>query len=389
MRKHESSEVSDYLEAVVSEIGFKEARDAVRIEMNSHIEESIEAAKSFGLSEARALEISLAKMGAPDLIGQRLNQIHRPKIDLILAALLVGLCAVGLWNLSSTKWISLQIVWITIGASVLPAIYFLPIIKLRNVLASLYPLAILGLVASYFSGVTANGQPYLSLFGINLKIVDLSAVLFSLALPALATFPRQLRLSTLSTVTFFVAPLTYFLLSGFIWAGLLLLVSGLCFLGHQKISDLMLTIIGVVGAGLLLLKIPEGLVPVSEMNKAVATEAHTDYVLRSLSSAHGFESIAFALLTALVIYGLKASLSVKEPVLRSLAIVSASLISVQIIASVLANLGVIPMLQAGINIPFMSYGGSGVLANFLIIAVLLACLKRKTLTVVDAWSAPE
>ncbi len=160
MKVSNNGEMKDYLEAVESEMTFGEARAGVRIEIESHVQDRIEAAKSFGLSEADAVQTSLQRLGGPREIGRSLNQIHQPKFNLVLPALATRLCLIGLWNLSSSKWISLQLVWITLGASFLVLIYFLSAKTLKNVLASLYPLA----------------------------------VMFSLALPALSSHVRKLRL---------------------------------------------------------------------------------------------------------------------------------------------------------------------------------------------------
>jgi cell division protein FtsW (lipid II flippase) len=43
------------------------------------------------------------------------------------------------------------------------------------------------------------------------------------------------------------------------------------------------------------------------------------------------------------------------------------------------------MISAGVNIPFVSYGGFGIVSNFLLVAVLIACLRRKNLTFAGAW----
>lgn len=384
MNPTDKKEIQKFVDAVTAELAFGEAQAAVRMEIRAHLEDSIETAKSYGLSEIDAIQDSMKRMGDPQQIGKSLNLIHQPKFDFLLPIFSFGLCLVGLWNLSSTKWIGLQSAWIAIGFSLLAVIYFLPAAKFKNLLSILYVFAVLGLATSYFFGIVANGQPYLSLAGLSIKIVDLTAVLFSLALPTLSSRLRISRFPTLSAILLFLMPLAYFSLNGFIWAGLLLLISGLCFLGMQKISNLSFLGTGIIGTGLLLSKFSDGLAPVAEVNKAIIENAHTDYALRSLSAAIGAEIFAAALLISILMYGFRLAFSVKEQSLRSIAVVSVSLLAVQIVTSVLANFGILPMISAGVNIPFVSYGGSGIIANFLIIAVLLACFKRKTLSIVEA-----
>lgn len=380
MKAIENSEIKEFLDNVTGEIAFDEARKAVRMEIRGHLEDHIETAKSYGFANVEAIRDSIKRMGEPHEIGRSLNQVHRPKFDFILMTLCLGLCSVGLWNLSSTKWIGSQISWIVVGLSILLSLYFSSATTIRNVLSSLYALAIVGLAASYFSGVTADGQPYLSFAGLNIKIVDLSAVLFSLGIPALSSRTSATRFGMLPAIILFLVPLAYFSLNGFIWSGLLVLVSGLCFLGMQKISNILFLGVGLAGTGLLLSKFTDGIAPMTEVNKAIVENAHTDYALHSLSAAIGAEIFAAAFLIALLMYGFRQVLTIKESNLRSLAVVAISLLAVQIVVSVFANLGILPMISAGVNIPFVSYGGSGIIANFLIVAILMACFKRKSLT---------
>jgi cell division protein FtsW (lipid II flippase) len=375
--------IKKYLDAVTSEMAFNEARAAIQIEVRSHIEDHIKTAKSYGISDDEAIRDSIDRMGDPYEIGRALNNVHKPQFDFILPSLSLTLCLVGLWNLSSAKWISLQLCWIVIGISFLLAIYFLPFSKFKNVLSSLYGLSILGLTISHFSGVSADGHPYLSFLGLNIKIVDLSAVLFSIALPAISFQLRGSRYSKQIAVALFLIPLGYFSLSGFIWAGLLLLISGLCSLGMQKLSDEIFLGTGVLATGLFFSRIKEGLAPMNEINKAILENAHTDYALRSLSVSFGAEILALSLLTGITLYGFRIAFTIKDSILRSIAVVSISLLTVQIVTSVLANVGVLPMISAGVNIPFLSYGGSGIVGNFLTIGVILACIKRRSLSLVE------
>ncbi|MCB9026990.1 MAG: FtsW/RodA/SpoVE family cell cycle protein [Bdellovibrionaceae bacterium] len=384
MKSMGNEKIQKFVDEVANELSFGEARTAVRTEICSHLEDSIEMAKSYELSETDAIRNSIERMGNPKEIGKSLNQIHQPKFDFLLPLLSLSICFVGLWNLSATKWIGLQTAWMSIGALLVTGIYFLPVAKFRNLLSSLYILAALGLFASYFSGVEASGQPYLSISGLNIKIVDLSAILFALAIPTLSSRFHVSRLPGLTSILLFLVPLAYFSFNGFIWAGLLLLVSGLSFLGMQKISNLNFLGAGVVGSGMLLSRFSDGIVPIAEVNKAIVENAHTDYALRSLSAAIVAEILVAAFFVSLLLYGFRLVFTIKEQSLRSIAVVGISLLAVQIVTSVLANLGVLPMISAGINIPFVSYGGSGIIANFLIVGVLLACLKRRTLSITPA-----
>lgn len=119
MNPTDKKEIQKFVDAVTAELAFGEAQAAVRMEIRAHLEDSIETAKSYGLSEIDAIQDSMKRMGDPQQIGKSLNLIHQPKFDFLLPIFSFGLCLVGLWNLSSTKWIGLQSAWIAIGFSLL------------------------------------------------------------------------------------------------------------------------------------------------------------------------------------------------------------------------------------------------------------------------------
>jgi cell division protein FtsW (lipid II flippase) len=380
MKKAIDEKIRKYLDMLVGEMTFREAHEGTRLEILNHIEEQIETGMSYGLSKEDATQDSLLKMGDPVKIGKSLNQIHRPRFDFILPLLGMVLSAVGLWNLSDTKWIGLQVAWISIGLIIMTALYFLPIRQFKNVIASLYGVAILALIASHFSGVTYDGQTYLSVAGLNIKIVDLSGCLFALGFSALGSYVRPSRWSTLWLLGLFLVPMFYFSLSGFIWPGLLLLTSGLCYLGMQKISNVSFIGAGVSGTGMLMSRFSESLVPMSEVNRLIVENAHTDYAIRTMSTAVAVEIFSGAMFIVIMLYGIRSALAIKDLSVRSMAVAGMCLVTVQIITSILANVGVFPMIAAGVNVPFISYGGSGIVSSFLIIGAVVACYKRKNIS---------
>lgn len=380
MKNQDDHQLSEYLDAVTDEMTFSEAQEGARKELRSHIEENVETALSYGVPANEAMSESLRRMGSAKDVGISLNRIHQPKFDFILPLLAILLSAIGIWNLSGSPWVGLQAIWIAIGAVLVGVIYFLPIKGFKNLTASLYGIAILGLVLSHFSGVVEDGQPYLSIVGLNVKMVDLAGVLFALGFPALGSRLKfSNHVSHIFLLGLFLLPMAYFSFNGFVWPGLLFLVSGLCYLGMSGVSTLVFTGTGLVASGMLATRFADSIVPIEQLDQMIVANAHTDFALRSMQEEMLAEGLAASLLVILAMYGIKRSFAIKDFNLRVLAVVGICLMTVQVFTSVLANLGLLPMITAGINIPFVSYGGSGVIANFLIIGVLVGCLKRKSL----------
>jgi cell division protein FtsW (lipid II flippase) len=385
MKNHRDHQIGEYLKTVTDEMTFSEAREGARRELRSHIEEHVETALSYGVPENEATNEALRRMGSARDLGISLNKIHQPKFDFILPLLAILLSAVGIWNLSGSRWVGLQTIWIAIGAIMVGVIYFLPVKSFKNLTASSYGVAILGLVLSHFSGVAEDGQPYLSIAGLNIKMVDLAGTLFSMGFPAIDS---RIKLSqtfsknwlSVWRLGLFLMPMIYFSNNGYVWPGLLFLVSGLCYLGMSGISTLSFIGAGVVGSGMLATRFAESVVSIQDLNRAIVANSHTDFALRSMQEAMFAEAVAASLLVVMAMYGIRVAFSIKDFNLRAIALVGITLMTVQIFTSVLANLGLLPMISAGINIPFISYGGSGIIANFLIVGVLVGCLKRKSLS---------
>jgi rod shape determining protein RodA len=99
-------------------------------------------------------------------------------------------------------------------------------------------------------------------------------------------------------------------------------------------------------------------------------EAHTDFIFACLAEESGFIGVSFLFL----IYGLfinrmlKICLKSKSNFPRLLIVGYVALLVVQIFINVGMNLGIMPVI--GISLPFVSYGGSGLIALFLGLGII-------------------
>jgi cell division protein FtsW (lipid II flippase) len=98
---------------------------------------------------------------------------------------------------------------------------------------------------------------------------------------------------------------------------------------------------------------------------------HTDYPYIALSEEAGLAAaLALLLLYALLVTrGLALALRARLPFNRLLAAGLTAVLAVQTMVIVGGNLKLIPL--TGVTLPFVSYGGSSLLANFLILGILL------------------
>ncbi|HEU5316929.1 MAG TPA: FtsW/RodA/SpoVE family cell cycle protein, partial [Chloroflexota bacterium] len=98
---------------------------------------------------------------------------------------------------------------------------------------------------------------------------------------------------------------------------------------------------------------------------------HTDFPFVALSEEAGLSaSLALLLIYALLVTrGLQVALIARLPFNRLLAAGLTSVLALQTMVIIGGNLKLIPL--TGVTLPFVSYGGSSLLANFLILGVLL------------------
>ena len=99
--------------------------------------------------------------------------------------------------------------------------------------------------------------------------------------------------------------------------------------------------------------------------------AHTDFPFVALAEEGGLgAALALLMLYALLsVRGLQLALRARLPFNRLLATGFTAVLAVQTMVIVGGNLKLIPL--TGVTLPFVSYGGSSLLANFLILGVLL------------------
>lgn len=97
--------VDEFLSSVCSYIKNKEVHKEVYEELKSHIYEIVEEYEESGLTEEEAINKAIERMGNPNDIGEKLNKVHKPKIDWINIGLITIMMLIGLGiNLSLNSY---------------------------------------------------------------------------------------------------------------------------------------------------------------------------------------------------------------------------------------------------------------------------------------------
>lgn len=96
----------------------------------------------------------------------------------------------------------------------------------------------------------------------------------------------------------------------------------------------------------------------------------TDFIFDALAEEIGFLGIAALILLYMLLIGksLKIAVKIKDGFGKLLACGLTSIIALQAIVIISGNLKIIPL--TGITLPFASYGGSSIVSNFIILAIL-------------------
>ncbi|MCL4354071.1 rod shape-determining protein RodA [Patescibacteria group bacterium] len=129
-----------------------------------------------------------------------------------------------------------------------------------------------------------------------------------------------------------------------------------------------------VGSGMLLGK---GLGQGSQSGLSFLPERHTDFIFASISEALGFAGDAVILVCFLIIFYKIFQIfeNTDDRFCKIFAGTAFFLILIQFFVNIGMNIGLLPIV--GVTLPFVSYGGSSLLSNFILLGLLVA-INRKT-----------
>jgi cell division protein FtsW (lipid II flippase) len=83
--------LADYLHDVCKNVKFTPAHFGIKRELNAHFEDQIHEYVQIGMTQEDALEASIADMGDPYDLGDRLNQVHKPQREWNIVLFLVSM----------------------------------------------------------------------------------------------------------------------------------------------------------------------------------------------------------------------------------------------------------------------------------------------------------
>lgn len=372
-----------FLKNVLSHVKFSEAHSEIRKELESHISEIRETYADVIQDEGRLQEQVRKRMGNPDEIGTQLDMLHRPKVDWNLVIPISILLVVGLYMMKQLNFFSSHGLWIAIGMASASIFTFLKPGRFLKYSPIGFAAVFILTIISFFSSTYSDGQPYLSVAGINIKIIDLSAALFSIFVPGMVQLSKRMRFAPYLVYPVLALPLFVYSKTG---SSFPLVVYGITLLGILNVySSHLLPILTVLFCGLMSLmlwpKAGEQFVSATNIEFVRQLETHTDFVLNSvyqISPVASALAVVCAILFCLRLFSVVQVVRNQEG--KALVTGIGLFLTLATLWSCLASLGFLPLPVAGINLPFVSYGGSLMIAQLSMVGLVLGIYRRKNLS---------
>ncbi|WP_404469674.1 FtsW/RodA/SpoVE family cell cycle protein [Sutcliffiella horikoshii] len=417
----------DFLTKVMSKVKSKDAHSMIEKELHHHLLELSQSFQNREDSREKAEEKAVQEMGNPYSIGEKLNKLHKPRMDWMLIIMFTIIGAISflplIGNAPGSIFLEKQAIWFSLGTIVLISFLFFDYRKLKNWWLFFYSSGVLLLLYILVFGVSAAGvKRWVSFGGITVDAATISMLLFFLAWSGIFTksdmfhgwkqglmfglfwipfllfmilpsFPYSIfyffcvlmmltfsHISKKSKVIMITAKLTTCLL--FI---LPILIKFRGFLLSEKLFSFLSPEEYVNGPGYMYILIKGFLADAGWFgnglngNSAIQSlpDAHTDfafpYLVHSLGWAFG---IFLCMLLIVFIWKISRNASkTKDAYGRILVVGGATLIAVPAIWNILMGLGFAPII--GVSLPFISYGGTTLLFYSAVLGIILSVYRRK------------
>ncbi|MEA3318711.1 MAG: FtsW/RodA/SpoVE family cell cycle protein [Bacillota bacterium] len=418
---------NEFLTKVISKVRSKEAHSMIIKELHHHL---LELSKSFenradSLKEAE--EKAVQEMGNPFTIGEKLNKLHKPRMDWMLISLFIVIGAISflplIGNAPGSLFLKQQAIWYSLGTIVLIAFLFFDYRKLRNWWLIFYSSGVLVLLYLPVFGLSVGGvKRWISFGGFTVDAATISMLLFFLAWAGIFTKSdmfnswRQVMMFGLFWIPFMLFMMLpalpysifYFLCVLMMFTFSHIRKKSKVIMIAAKLTTCLLFIVLILitsrgsllserffsflspeqyynGPGYMYILI-RGLLAEAGWfgngligNSAIQSlpDAHTEfafpYLVYSLGWAFG---IALCILLIVFIWKISHNASkTKDSYGRILVVGGATLIAVPAIWNILMGLGFAPII--GVSLPFISYGGTTLIFYSAILGIILSVYRQK------------
>lgn len=419
--------MAEFLNTVCEQIKCREVHDDIKLELKNHIIELAEDDISSGIPEDEAVNKALSQMGDAATIGKELNECHKPKPEWSLMILTVLFASLGLIAsfliesngiFVSTPIFSRTLTWNLIGISSAVIFYFLDYRKIQKYSKYIYSVTLLLLVSAILIGCPVNGMSWLGIGSFRLNFVSICPYLFAVALSGIfenwnwdnlkhkfyAIFLISIPIffilispslsDTIIYVTVILAiilvsrrnPKSKLMLSGLlVGSGLVLLL--FCILSEPYRMKRFLIFIhperDPLGSGYINMQLNKVIHSAGMFGQGLALKkntipaVHTDFIFSFIIYTFGWLAAILFIITVVcyIVRLMRAAIVIKNSYGRNLISSITAIIATQFIWNILMVLGHAPI--SSVSLPFISYGGLGLIANMASLGLILSVYRRK------------
>jgi cell division protein FtsW (lipid II flippase) len=127
---------NEFLAKVMSKVKSKEAHKMIEKELHHHLQELSQSLQNREGSKEEAEIKAVQEMGNPYSIGEKLNKLHKPRMDWVLLILFVMIGAISflplVGNAPGPAFLERQAIWYVLASFVTLSFLFIDYRKLKN-----------------------------------------------------------------------------------------------------------------------------------------------------------------------------------------------------------------------------------------------------------------
>jgi len=388
-------------------------------ELDYHIKETKNHMLAKGVDKAQAEEKAVGQMGNPVILGQKLNKLHRSKVDWMTVVLLLTTMGLGFLPLFSLGYMNnghfaiYKIIFVLLGAGVALGLMLINYRKLEMLGWLFYTIGVLiHIMINVLSKGFVLGTSVVEIGPFTIESI-MSIPFFFLAWASFITNKRLeiWHLGVLFVLSFYLLFTIPSISTAYIYTVMVFAMfwwskySRKTILVFTILTSSSLFVFGLIIWPLLAfyqkLRLLEFINPEkypttttlyikermsqagwfgNSLNKETIVDAHTNFVFVSFTYHYGWLfGIALVVLLSLFVSRIVVVMrKINDPYGKLLLIGAIALYTVQFVSNIGMSLGFFPLTT--MSLPFISYGLMPILLNAFLIGVVLSVYRRKDLT---------
>ncbi|MBO3446127.1 FtsW/RodA/SpoVE family cell cycle protein [Clostridium sp. CCUG 7971] len=419
--------IKDFLDNIIIHIKNKDVHKEVKMEFESHILEIVYEFIDNGLSEEKAIEEAIKRMGDAKKIGERLNKVHKPRPDYVTILLTIGLLSIGvltMYSLMKNDLVSKGMIYKNLLSAILGGvvgicIYKFDYRKIKKYSYHMYLLMIVLLLIDKILNPNTYGINTISnsilLPSTMIFLISLSGIIQLLDLSKIKNIMILIILSIIPMFTLMAIPNATMVLFYIFTVNIIFFMSKPP--KKYKLGVIAIELLGIITVFLKILTTPHltdrllAFMPglfrnmFNHSGTYIQTESmklldnatlfgqnigqsnlsismlRTDLIFTAIAYSLGWimAIVSLVVIVAFLVRNFVLVFKVKDNFGKLVTASIVSMLSLQSIATILYSLGLSPLT---FGMPFISSGGTNIFTNCIMIGILSSVYRRKSLVTV-------